>query len=419
MKILLIIIAIFTSCMGHAQNRLYFEEDFSVKPDQLINDLYFNNFSLWRSSFVAAGAVERDMVSGGLNSTIKFGININNYAKEVSVEDFLDMKVHDVLIGDKVFEIQTASKIYDESFPTVVGHFGFSGDVTEGNAKYFAINFHKDFPNYNLLLIQTMASANFSKKNCYYSLGGIDEAYTIISLVNKFTESYKNINKSIHFIGGSSSSAGIYHAASYINKNTDIHVKGLFLQSGFNNMNDILNVLDSVNLSRAERKNKQLRKVKIKEIFLTNVLLGKRLKAFHAEANCGEKFQLNDNKISYYSLVHQSFETLKVELEEIYELLYPGSNKSFENVADYYSSISLDKHIDEMNFNMFWLHSKDDPMSDSNRARSAQINLKKNKQFSGIILKNGGHSAFKEVYGENYINRLIENFLKFTDGFIQ
>jgi len=404
--------------MGHAQNRLYFEEDFSVKLDQLINDLSSNNFSLWRSSFAAAGSVERDMVSGGLNSTIKFGVNINKYAKGTSVDDLLDVIDHNVLIGDKAFKIQTASKIYDHSFPTVVGHFGFSGDVTEGNAKYFAINFHKDFPNYNLLLIQTMASAKFSKRNCHYSLGGIDEAYSIISLINKYTEAYSDLNKSLYFIGGSSSSAGIYHAASYINKNTDIKIKGLFLQSGFNNMNDVLNVLNSVNLKRKERKIMGLRKVKLKEKFLTKVLLGKRLKAFHTEANCGDKFTLVDDKVSYYSLVKQSFKSLKVELEEIYELLYPGSNKSFDSVADYYKSISLDKHISEMNFNMFWLHSKDDPMSDSVRAQAAQRKLKRNIHFSGIMLKNGGHSAYKEVYGENYLNKLINNFLKFNDELV-
>lgn len=367
--------------------------------------------NLWRASFRETIEANEDHLSSGLFSTIKFGIKIKNYKKDVDVHDLLNIKKNTVQIENQVFEVETASKIYNPDFPTVVGHFGFSGDVLEGNAKYFAINFHENFPNYNLLLIQTMASANFSANNCYYSIGGLDEADSIVQLVSSFVNENK-LNKKVHFIGGSSSSAGLFHSASYFNRETDIKVKGLFLQSGFNHMGDIVEVLKSLNYSKRTRKRNNLRRLKLKEKVLAKALLGKRIKSFEVSDKCAGKFGSEAKEIhDYYNMMKISFSTVKSDLENLYTKFYPNSSKSFETMEEYYTGISLAEHTEKLNFNMFWLHSLDDPMSKSKNVKAGQKVLLENPKFASMFLEDGGHSAYKEVYGEEFLNTLIKTFL--------
>ena len=98
MKTLLVIIVILNTCMAFGQNRLFIEDESSRDFEQLLTRISNGNYNLWKSSFAAAGAVDRDMISGGLNSTIKFGVSINNYAKNTSVDESISISKKEVEI---------------------------------------------------------------------------------------------------------------------------------------------------------------------------------------------------------------------------------------------------------------------------------------------------------------------------------
>ena len=130
--------------------------------------VFVQNNSEQQLRFSEVAKAEEQKLSTGLLFTVKFGIRINYYEKDGSVEKYLKVEKKEIRIGIRDFELEIAHQVYNKEFSTVVGHFAFSGYVNEGNGKYFAINFHKTFPNYNLLLIQKMASATFAEENCSY-----------------------------------------------------------------------------------------------------------------------------------------------------------------------------------------------------------------------------------------------------------
>lgn len=393
----------------------------------------------WQKSFDQIASMEPKKVSFGLTSTVKFGIKIGNYQKEVSVHDVLTIEQKDIVISGEKFKIDIAHKVYDPSFPTVIGHFGFSGDVDQGNAKYFALNFHNNFPNYNLLLIQTMASAKFALKNCHYVMGGIDEALSIINIASDFI-SENNLSNELYLIGGSSSSAALFHSSVYLHNQTDKKIRGVFLQSGFNHMGDIINVLESSTANNfIERRRENLRKLKAKDQILSKALLTKRISSYkfsqecrdqiyfgfniHSSLNTG-KFALEKNIMDiqtpsydeYYELVIGTYQHKKDFYRSSYQFLYPNKTYTADLTLDYYKLISLENHIEKLNFPFFWLHAKDDPLSDYRYATKGQNALKSNKFFASAMLKNGGHAAFKEVQGEEYLNSILKVFFDGTNN---
>jgi hypothetical protein len=359
---------------------------------------------------------EKVRKSNGLLSTIKFGLNINKYAADKKVSDILTIDSHSFAIGGKEFKVETAHSIVNPMAPTVIGHFGFSGDIHEGNAKWFALNFQKRFPQYNLLLIQTMPSNTFSLSSCYYSLGGIDDAYGIVSTTNDFFNKHPELKRELIIIGGSSSSAGIFHSSVYLNKN-DFEVKRLFLQSGYNNMARVFRSIRRISRKKklVSFKNRIKDKIKMSQSVLAKAMLSARLKDFMAQDECEDYLShriLRKNKITYYDLLVNTFEQSKESLQEIYQMFYPERRLVAPNLEGYLKELSIDRYKEELSFNMLWLHSKDDPLSPMSDIYLAHRRMGESENFHSVILPYGGHSAYKEVYGEKWLNDILAAFIE-------
>ena len=236
--------------------------------------------------------------------------------------------------------------------PLIISLTGYQGDL-DGNFTKLAKHFALDFKDYNVLVLETLTSLTAATRNGHHSLGGLHEAKLIVEALESFQE-LKNYNpKKVVLVSGSSSSYGAYYGSMLLNKKQRGLAGGLLMISGFNNMNPILNFVESLDFKETYVRTHKYGRIfkKAATSFFRNCL--NEIPESFSEENIGK---------SYFDILKTSFEKYKKSNENLYEEL-TGKSVNFKNNYDYYKKISLCDNIDFVDFPMYWIHSIDDPMA--------------------------------------------------------
>jgi predicted alpha/beta-fold hydrolase len=347
---------------------------------------------------------------GGLISTVIHAMKVNKVTKHYSIEKDMTLENLSLKLGQKTIHYRISYRILDPSYPTIVGHFGFSGSIDEGNAKHFSEMHLKYFPNFNLLNIDTLSSKYPNLYSCYFSLGGLDDAMAIINAINIYatkTQISENPTPEYILLGGSGSSFGLFHGAIALNKLSDYQaVRGVYVQSGFNDLLYPYAFVKSLPLK------KELKQFTLKERIIAKLLLLGVRKRYHTV----HRKKCHDSQIdlffNYQKQLKSSFDLANEALYTFYQQLYPDKEFShFESFQDYLEKIAINKHLDEVNFPLLWLQSKNDPLSHFKEFKKTLLNANLPDSMEIEVYKKGGHSAYEYTFGKKWLVDKISDFL--------
>ena len=353
--------------------------------------------------------LEDEEYHSGFLSTIKFGMGLNSFEHDLRVSDIMNVESRELkLPSGKSLKYKIAYEIANPSYPLVIGHFGFSGDVDEGNAKYLAVNFRKDFPKNNLILIQTLSSNNSLTENGYASLGGILDSKVILETVSDMKERF-SLSPDVKIICGSSSTTGVIQAGIQLKKDPGFNMNGVYIQSGYDSMVEVYKAIKATYLSRKERSRKGLEKTELQQRIFVKLLLEKRVKNL-LESESVDKHISIDEKESFDKLLERTYSTFESDYKAVYKEFH-GTELLASNVGEYYEALRVSNYTEELDFDVMWVHAKDDPMSPYKNLANGFNKLDQLVDFTLVLMDDGGHAAFKETYGNFWLSSVMRLFV--------
>jgi hypothetical protein len=354
------------------------------------------------NSFSCENETKKKTCHSGLITTIKFVLQLQRFGKKKNIEDYVKVEELSIDLGVKTVRYRIGYKIVDPEFPTIVGHFGLYGNIDENYALSMAVNKDLFFPNYNLLLVDTLSSPWVNKVNCYYTLGGLDDAIAITNAISFYTlntEMKENLYPTFYLIGGSSSSYSLFHTSILLSDS----VKATYIQSGFNN------VLRPIEYLNGRGENEKTRGFSFSEKIIASSLCAATKRRYNkSKSKCNKR---PSEDFNYTKFLHDEYEHSKCDLLSIYNEIYPGKSvTSLGTYEEYYEKISLSNHLDMLDVPLLMVHAEDDPISNIVVLASELLSSGGNTNLCLEIHPDGGHGGFGVVYGMDWLIEKINDF---------
>jgi predicted alpha/beta-fold hydrolase len=308
----------------------------------------------------------------------------------------------------KTLEYQVKILIKNPSKPTIFTHFGFNGTLDLKANLSLLKGADLFYPDYNIVLIETLSSKHAAARNCFLSLGGVHESYQIRHAIIDFFKSRPSFEKTAIIKGGSTSSFALASAPTLINRSLPNLKIGSFLRSGYNSVYGHiinLNALEKVINGPALYKNsKSLFNFGLKSVAKSRIQLN--------YDHCPELA----NESTLIGLIEKSYEQHSINIQTALEDLFQKNNSEILKMEEYYKNLTLVSLLPFQKTPFFWLHANDDPMSSPEQFQEFMFHAKANLKVSGKMTRSGGHSGFVATRGFRFVHCRVKALSLYTQG---
>lgn len=319
----------------------------------------------------------------------------------------------EVRLFDTPFTVKYLSRIVSNQSKTLILHPGFTAMIENGNIGKWAIDFKKNFPDKNIIIIEGLSNYDFSKRNCFFSIGGLHETGLIYEILKHHWKSQSkagDLNKDSIIIGSSSSAYSVLSTPIYINSLEASHpIIGSILFSGYDTMEPFYKgfkngqVIDGHQLF-----NNLLLKIGYNKMNTDRAIFDDQ-----TYLRCQLKRPLYKRDASFVDLIEQTYIDHLELHQKIFNQIYLNQNLKAEfpkTYEDYVKTISLRSLVPAVGTPFKWVQSKNDLFPNRNHYSRFMEKAQGNSLITGENPEYGSHMSYNTVYQSDWVIQKIIQF---------
>lgn len=306
--------------------------------------------------------------------------------------------------------------------PLIITYPGFRGGFQSRLATNFR-KLHADFfdQGFHALLLQPQSTAESIRDNGAVSLGGVDDAYALVKTVEHLLATRADQITKIYILAGSSTTPGAILGSMRLRALYPERLGGVFISSGISEYSDFIAALRTSEGGISPSTLPSAAFLYPTSVSRVKNILTLDFATMGSPSKLSQKLSIEDAKLKempYSEVVHLSYEAHRAWLKSCaQQVLGPVAQSiDYTNTESFYRSLDLLNFLRYVDFPVYWMHAKDDPVADIYHYRRVMAYSGENSPIRGMFLKNGGHAGFAVTFGRPWFACTMNHFFAKTSG---